>query len=338
VGHVFFAVGVGARGAMSHVDPKVNYECCSEDALLDDGRGQIYQKYVGPGKGAYTRVDDYVHVGQGRGDYDWERVRMPWYRWCLWASCGCFLLSLITAAIVFAVEHHQQVGADEGARYNCYTAAGSLPPPGAKIIELWSNPHKIWCCENMGVACATSSTTQMPTTWIMVPVPDFKEGLKGVPAIAGAPDGVVPFAVTFHCHVGMPSGWSQEQQDFCCKHVSIGCKMEVPPEPNCELSATNDPMHWLPSKREWCCAKHQTGCLQVPSVGTAAGAACEGDPMAWDEAQKTYCCTSTGLGCTTAPPASSELYDCTIGFATWQDDWSRSHQDWCCTHHGRGCS
>ena len=31
------------------------------------------------------------------------------------------------------------------------------------------------------------------------------------------------------------------------------------------------------------------------------------------QAQKTYCCTSTGLGCTTAPPASSELYDCTIG-------------------------
>ena len=35
-----------------------------------------------------------------------------------------------------------------------------LPPPGAKIIELWSNPHKIWCCENMGVACATSSDSE----------------------------------------------------------------------------------------------------------------------------------------------------------------------------------
>eukprot|EP00435_Cladocopium_sp_Y103_P066571 s473_g28.t2 len=523
------------------------------------------------------------------------------------------------------VEHHPQVGADATARYNCYTSAGSLPPPGAKIIDLWSNPHKIWCCENMGVACATSSTTQMPTTWIMVPVPDFKEGVKGVPAIAGA-DGMVPFAATFHCHVGIPTGWSQEQQDFCCKHVNIGCKMAVPPEPNCELlqglddaaveeevmsknlywmrlcisrswwraarllvlkaktrapgtfelldtevrlrtndvkleadqlmafveetsrehgrqgldevpcalqwaqnsttvflgvkyasrwsapgaievadvgvniteagvikgyvvdlplfapivpdssswssasvgratatlqkqtpekwpkltgakskhpeerwsdelsrfasdrrekkkapspseaptaslgasaslgeskriqiswrkklqrwwkklpkplrkvapwlllgvgsfltgyaifilctrdekpsepsckldeelSATNDPMHWLPSKREWCCAKHQTGCLQVPAVlGMAGAAACEGDPVAWDEAQKTYCCTTTGLGCTTAPPASSELYDCTIGFATWQDDWSTSHQEWCCTHHGRACA
>jgi hypothetical protein len=47
-----------------------------------------------------------------------------------------------------------------GPGYNCYTAAGSLPPPGAKIIELWSNPHKIWCCENMGVACATSSDSE----------------------------------------------------------------------------------------------------------------------------------------------------------------------------------
>eukprot|EP00435_Cladocopium_sp_Y103_P006929 s252_g2.t1 len=39
------SVKAGARGAMTHVqvDPKVNYECCSEDALLDDGRGQLYQ-------------------------------------------------------------------------------------------------------------------------------------------------------------------------------------------------------------------------------------------------------------------------------------------------------
>jgi hypothetical protein len=32
---------------------------------------------------------------------------------------------------------------------------------------------------------------------------------------------------------GISSASRQEQQDFCCKHVSIGCKMEVPPEPNC---------------------------------------------------------------------------------------------------------
>lgn len=35
-----------------------------------------------------------------------------------------------------------------------------------------------------------------------------------------------------------PSGFChffrQEQQDFCCKHMNIGCKMDVPPEPDCD--------------------------------------------------------------------------------------------------------
>lgn len=309
-------------------------ECCSEDALLDGGR-PLYQKYVGPGKGAYTKVDDYIHVGQGRGDYNWERVGPSWLKWSMWACCGCFLVSLLFTAIFFFVRNQHKAADDAQPRYDCYTPAGNLPPPGAKILEMWSKPHRMWCCDNMGVACAAFSTTQMPTTWIMVPVPDFHEGMQAAP-ILGA-QGAVPFAMTFHCQVGMPSSWSQEQQDFCCKHVSIGCKMDVPPEPDCELSAHNDPAHWLPSKREWCCAKKSIACTEgvVPAVGSFT---CEGDATTWEQAQKTFCCTTTGMGCTTAPPASSELYDCTIGFATWQDDWSKSHQEWCCTNHGRACA
>ena len=43
------------------------------------------------------------------------------------------------------------------------------------------------------------------------------------------------------------------------------------------------------------------------------------------KAQKTFCCTTTGMGCTTAPPASSELYDCTIG-ALW--GWLGAVEGW----------
>lgn len=204
----------------------------------------------------------------------------------------------------------------------------------------------------MGVACATTthlSTTHMPTTWIMVPVPDFHEAAgaaAGMPAAAGANPWMqwakpwtdaMKKTMTFHCHVGIPTMWLQEQRDYCCEHTKIGCEQppaEVPEEPDCAISSSNNPADWAPSKRSWCCAKKQLGC----EGDSGAGFSCTGDATTWQQEQKTWCCVTAGMGCTTAPPAANELYDCTAGFANWQDAWPEEQQQWCCTNHGRACN
>eukprot|EP00913_Durusdinium_trenchii_P008595 g8070.t1 len=100
------------------------------------------------------------------------------------------------------------------------------------------------------------------------------------------------------------------------------------------ISSSNNPADWAPSKRSWCCAKKQLGC----EGDSGAGFSCTGDATTWQQEQKTWCCVTAGMGCTTAPPAANELYDCTAGFANWQDAWPEEQQQWCCTNHGRACN
>ncbi|CAK8998654.1 unnamed protein product, partial [Durusdinium trenchii] len=54
---------------------------------------------------AYQKVDDYIHVGQGRGDYNWERQSYPWWRWCLWIAGMIFLISLLFVAVRYLWGH-----------------------------------------------------------------------------------------------------------------------------------------------------------------------------------------------------------------------------------------
>ncbi|CAE7588473.1 unnamed protein product [Symbiodinium natans] len=295
----------------SPYDPVPNDSLCSEDFLLNPDSSPGKLKYVGNGRGAFAKVDDVKFVGEGRGDYDVVQEASWWRRCLCWITCACLLIALLIAAIIVS-RSYQHALADVVPRYSCYTSDGSLPPPNAHMIQTWSVPHRIWCCDNVGVGCepATSvTTTLMPTTWIMVPVPDFNPGFLAPHGPGGPP--VVPFAMQFHCHVGIPASWSPEQLAFCCERTQIGCPTPapatVPPEPDCVVSAGNNPVAWPPSKREWCCVQHQTGCVQ--------------------EAQTVL---------PTALPVAAELYDCTEGYANWPE-WPSDKQSWCCEHHSRAC-
>ncbi|CAJ1435507.1 unnamed protein product [Effrenium voratum] len=208
-------------------------ECC-EDPDAEQGRWQ----YVGKGRGAFAKVDDIQFVGAGLGEYDVAGPKKS--RWLYWFAClGCFLL-LLALGLVAIFSHQSRAPGHSEMRYDCYLSGGILPQPGAQLLETWSTPHRIWCCDNLGVACAESTTSSpMPTTWIMVPVPKFEDAMMApglVPPIAGAP-ATAPFVATFHCHVGMPDGWPPAQKEFCCQHVNIGCEAPpappVPPEPDC---------------------------------------------------------------------------------------------------------
>ncbi|CAE7702927.1 unnamed protein product [Symbiodinium pilosum] len=315
--------------------PVAEASLCSEDFLLgaDTSPGRI--QYVGSGRGAFAKVDDVKYVGEGRGDFD--VVKEPSGR-CLtllcWFCCGGSLIAVFIAAVITS-RNLQHLRDEPVTRYSCYTSDGSIPPPDAQMLQSWSVPHRIWCCDNVGVGCQPSTsltTTPVPTTWIMVPVPDFHAGFMAPTAPGGPP--ATPFAMTFHCHVGVPSLWSKTQQDFCCERVKIGCQetATIPPEPDCVVSAANDPSAWPASKRLWCCQNHETGCVQDGSFTCN-----EGDESTWAEEQKAYCCTTAGLGCTTALPMDGEMYDCTEGYANWPE-WPADKQSWCCTHHSRACA
>mmetsp|Transcript_36781 Transcript_36781/g.68453 ORF Transcript_36781/g.68453 Transcript_36781/m.68453 type:complete len:362 (+) Transcript_36781:78-1163(+) len=307
---------------------------CVEDLLseADGSNGQLV--YVGNGRGSFAKMDHVQFVGQGRGDFNMvqEVGCCRRYFWC-WVCILCGLIALVLATMIWTVELKtaQSPAADE-TRYSCYNMAGDLPPPNAQMIQTWSIPHKIWCCDNVGVGCETSSTTSVQTTWIRIPVPKFDPGFLA-PHSAGGPP-VVPFAMQFHCHTGIPSGWSPEQRQFCCETTQIGCEQPVAAEPDCVVKAGNDVAVWPVTKRAWCCEHHNVACVQESA---ADGNDCNaGDPSTWAEAKMTFCCTALGLGCTTALPQQSEVYDCTEGYANWKS-WPSGKQAWCCQHHGRAC-
>jgi len=278
-------------------------------------------------------------VGEGRGDYDVVQESSWWRRCLCWTCCVCLLISLLLAAITASRQFYQHAMDAGMPRYSCYNSDGNLPPPNARMIQTWSVPHRIWCCDNVGVGCETSTsltTTPVPTTWIMVPVPDFHEGFLAPHAQAaqGGPP-VVPFAMQFHCHVGIPDTWSSTQKAFCCERVQIGCPTPqpppVPPEPDCVVSSGNNPLTWPPVKQAWCCEHHQTGCIKD------SGFHCdEGDASAWAQDKRAYCCTAAGLGCTTQMPLEGQMFDCTEGYANWPE-WPVNKQSWCCEHHSRAC-
>lgn len=55
----------------------------------------------------------------------------------------------------------------------------------------------------------------------------------------------------------------------------------------------------------------------------------------WSDEKRKWCCRHTSRGC--SAKTSSVPYDCLEGFSNWQQGWSADKKRWCCNHRQHGC-
>ncbi|CAK0822579.1 unnamed protein product [Prorocentrum cordatum] len=157
----------------------------------------------------------------------------------------------------------------------------------------------------------------------------------------------------FDCKVGwalMPQ-WSYDKKSWCCEHEQIACQPSQASDPyDCAAGYDSWEDGWSENKREWCCRNHHRGCVeQAPERNRSDNRKGEGKKELtfncsvgisivgqWAFEKKEYCCTHHQIGC--YPTVVSDPFDCTVGWAAWEDGWSENKKDWCCANHHRGCS
>eukprot|EP00931_Biecheleriopsis_adriatica_P008544 TRINITY_DN109701_c0_g1_i1.p1 TRINITY_DN109701_c0_g1~~TRINITY_DN109701_c0_g1_i1.p1 ORF type:complete len:424 (+),score=42.25 TRINITY_DN109701_c0_g1_i1:85-1356(+) len=342
----------GTRHNYQTVPPNGTQGACCDDFILSGGGENGEWKYVGPGRGAFARQEDIAYVGAGRGDFDIERRGYG-----IRALCGLVVCILALLVVILDLWYTQYLfkprETQPGPRYECLVGQGVDRRFDEEMALSWTGPHKIWCCENIGVACTTTppptteepttpspTTTPQATTWILVPVPAEHSPFMGHPAILPvAQPGEMPAVAHYHLRTGPhfdcsspPTSWQPGQSEWCCQHESIGCPTQAPVEYNCAPVAGNDPALWLSTKAAWCCENYGSGCPTTTPVPSFI-------PL--DQARAAAAASIAGAAenavtATSAPDetSSGEQLSCTGEPGTWDE----VRKNWCCANEGKGCT
>lgn len=249
----------------------VNQDACCEDAEPT----QTSWKFVGPGRGSFAKVENFQFVGNRGGSYE---AALPSMRasWCFSYTCCLTLLCAVFLGLVawdswavlknFAAVKLQPVSVEPAQPvaehlYETPTVFTSRRPryrcDGNPMF--WSLPHQIWCCENFNIGCTTTmkespvetqppTTTAMPTTWILIPVPD----------------GGFPWLQNKGTFPGPPSSWIQNQP----AGLNWPSAPIVLPSNNGAFACNHqDAMHWSSQQWQWCCSAG--GIICVPGTSNS---------------------------------------------------------------------
>jgi len=169
--------------------------------------------------------------------------------------------------------------------------------------------------------------------------------------------------------------WSAARKTWCCAHWRTGCGAATTAVPSPKVRATTTSLRydcvagyasralvWTPHKALWCCQLYKRGCSILettagPGSWTASGASptqremiastdgatfnCEVGAAQWQhewsEAKKAYCCQHAHRGCTASTTPCPADYDCDAGYDEWERGWTVVKKAWCCYHKHIGC-
>merc|ERR1712087_625629 len=91
-------------------------------------------------------------------------------------------------------------------------------------------------------------------------------------------------------------------------------------------------------KKTWCCSHHGRACdpydcmFQLDYCQTA-----------WSQDKRRFCVQHKHVVCpkrlvtASLGPAGSSNFNCTAGYANWEQGWSIAKKAWCCKNDNRGC-
>merc|ERR550534_2775657 len=131
----------------------------------------------------------------------------------------------------------------------------------------------------------------------------------------------------YDCNAGIPNGWSEEKQAYCCDKTGTGCTTTNGPVAfDCNAGLANWEAGWNDQKQIFCCSKTGVSCDPYDCN--------EKSVASWSATKQGWCCDKKKLGC---QKTDSQLFDCNAGFANWETGWSTGKKYYCCKKQGRAC-
>lgn len=299
-----------SRSHGSHGYLRTDHYSHSHDADWDDEGSVCFEpvpqssvsswKWVGDGRGAYEKVQNFTYVGQGAGSFERARtmnhgaetgsMTLLCFRacWCgVVAGLLFFLILFLGRHHFFALPVYRGVQADWSPVSQCLQ--------DVSLMHQWTPQKRAFCCAHTGrYGCPVPALTTTE------PKPSC--------------EGNVDF-------------WSKRKMDWCCRYEGVGCApVKISPAPmplhNCHARPIEA---WSLSKMLWCCRNYEVGCPHYDVVSTPPFDCSAGVHFwhnGWSGAKKAFCCTQFHVGCvetTPAPPKAVE-YDFSQGIATGGQD------------------
>jgi len=197
----------------------------------------------------------------------------------------------------------------------------------------WSEDHKSWCCQTIGLGCPDSDQTALAPTLPVSTTPEY-----------------------YDCEFGYDNWqvqWSDAEKKWCCAYSGRGCEWGVetttPVPHDCQTVADNVARGWPApqSVKEWCCANGGILCSAAESAAVAATTVtttyvtydCQAEYTSWASGwpippdMQRWCCQTAGVLCNTTTTMPPYLYDCHDQLANW----GAEKRAWCCKTDGLGC-
>lgn len=302
-------------------------------------------QFMGDGKGAYERIQNYAFVGDSHGSYEKETtVTVTGYRcrWCCLALL-CVLFAGFVAGLLYWFWLRQFFYVVETEVRAPVTLTPSSAPYDCNAglrnwQSVWSVPKQAWCCQHFTRGCAPA-TTSLPFdctlaffNWQKAWSPQ-KKSWCCLRQGRGCPEQQPHIKPLYSCH-GDAAPWATGKKMWCCTHYQIACPSAATTSLpfDCQAGLSNWQAGWSAPKKAWCCAHESLGCK--PRYDCTAGYS--NWRQGWSFEKKGWCCQHASRGC---PPATTTLlsYDCVAGFSHWHTGWSSTKKRFCCAHTGRAC-
>lgn len=210
----------------------------------------------------------------------------------------------------------------------------------AAPVESWPRSKKVWCCENVGLGCPTSTTPRhvpavvIPATTSPGMTLPTRRPAAAIPAVlvSGSTDAPPTSAEIVATTTGSTDASSTSATTAGVPLHTTLSSSRAPPLPfDCAEGATQT---WPHEKRSWCCEKTGFGCKTATTTTTPPFDCDSRWVNGWSEGKRDYCCENANVGCTTT---TTLPYDCKADYTKWDTKWSNEKQGWCCYHYGRGC-
>jgi len=376
----------GQRGSLSPVtrtvisrdgpDAAASMDCSAVGENIcyeDSGGGQTQWVNVGPGRGNFEKVQQYMPV-QGGSFAPVQVGREKSLRWqCVFGSVCCIaILGAAVAAAIIAARGgfsgsspfiEQDVRIETPPSHNC--SSGSWTALRTSDIQQAFKAFKESKFEDVDV----NGDGKLSKTEIADAVSAKRAALPQcmVQKLAPADLNLDGDIVDHEFSAALPQAYEEAAFDLvdsnCDGHLSnaeltnLRATSNLPPQTKTLLGSADVDADTKLSKEEFMAAIQKSSmergsagnelwsqekkwwCCHTEGLGceTSLPFDCKANKWdwqkAWSQPKKEYCCKLTGVGCAVSGPA----YDCTLSYDNWQSAWPEEKKAYCCEREKRGC-
>mmetsp|Transcript_11873 Transcript_11873/g.33839 ORF Transcript_11873/g.33839 Transcript_11873/m.33839 type:complete len:279 (+) Transcript_11873:23-859(+) len=239
--------------------------CPGADAVCFEAEGAVSAvdwRYVGEGRGGYSKVQSYNFVGQGRGSWNQEEV-VTTYGWKLRPFCFGILVAMIVVMAAYVVVTTGDLTATTSVAkaelFDCSSSAAmsvvkrefccrwhhtycdnptgrkSATPSAHRRYDCagdladwrikWPLKKQAWCCQHAGQGCVQTASPPraFPSLPVIASTSAPPEAFMVQQPSPLRPEGP---GQLFDCDADLDNyahAWSPTKQDFCCKRQNKGC-------------------------------------------------------------------------------------------------------------------